>query len=76
MKQETAYHAYIPFDEIIPSSFIAIDFETATVSRMACQMGIVIVENGIITDKKTFLFSHRTINMIFKISLYIISRQI
>lgn len=55
MKQDNVYHAYIPFDTIFPPSFVAIDFETATVSKMACQLGIVNVENGIITNKKEFL---------------------
>lgn len=37
-------------------SFVAIDFETATAKRYsACQLGIVVVENGIIKDKKCFL---------------------
>ena len=32
------------------SNFIAIDFETATSNKMACQIGITIVENGAIKD--------------------------
>jgi DNA polymerase-3 subunit epsilon len=32
------------------NNFIAIDFETATADRMACQVGITIVENGEIKD--------------------------
>lgn len=37
-------------------SFVAIDFETATAKRYsACQLGVVVVENGIIKDKKCFL---------------------
>lgn len=32
-------------------SFVAIDFETATCDRMACQIGIVVVKNGIITER-------------------------
>ncbi len=36
--------------------FIAIDFETATHERhSACEMGICVVENGIITQTKTWL---------------------
>ena len=36
--------------------FIAIDFETANSNRhSACEIGIVKVENFIITDKKSFL---------------------
>lgn len=31
-------------------SFIAVDFETATSSKMICQIGITIVKNGIIED--------------------------
>lgn len=31
--------------------FVAIDFETATNNRMACQVGIVVVENGEITKR-------------------------
>lgn len=38
-----------------PLSFTAIDFETATNSRMACQLGIAVVENGTITKEKEFL---------------------
>lgn len=30
------------------NSFIAVDFETATFDKMACQIGVTIVENGII----------------------------
>lgn len=30
------------------NSFIAVDFETATFNKMACQIGVTIVENGII----------------------------
>ncbi len=30
------------------NSFIAVDFETATFSKMACQIGVTIVENGVI----------------------------
>lgn len=33
------------------ANFIAIDFETATNSRMACQIGIVVVKNGNITER-------------------------
>lgn len=32
-------------------SFVAVDFETATNSRMACQVGIVVVEHGVIKEK-------------------------
>ena len=33
---------------MLPNSFIAVDFETATFSKMACQIGVTIVENGVI----------------------------
>lgn len=33
------------------TNFIAIDFETATNSRMACQIGIVVVKNGNIIER-------------------------
>lgn len=36
-------------------SFTAIDFETATSSRLACQVGIVVVENGTVVNKITAL---------------------
>ena len=37
-------------------SFVAIDFETANNNRdSACQMGIVVIENGIITEEKSWL---------------------
>lgn len=39
-----------------PLSFTAIDFETATASRMACQLGLVVVENGEIVKEKEYLF--------------------
>lgn len=32
-------------------SFIAVDFETATNNRFACQVGIVVVKNGIIQER-------------------------
>ena len=32
-------------------SFVAIDFETANQHRSICSMGVVIVKNGIITDR-------------------------
>jgi DNA polymerase-3 subunit epsilon len=38
-----------------PDSFTAIDFETATASKMACQLGLVQVDNGHITLERTFL---------------------
>lgn len=41
--------------EPYPSSFTAIDFETATNSRMACQLGVVRVENNKIIYKKSYL---------------------
>lgn len=33
------------------NSFIAVDFETATNNRFACQVGIVVVKNGIIQER-------------------------
>lgn len=33
---------------MLSNSFIAVDFETATFSKMACQIGVTIVENGIV----------------------------
>lgn len=33
---------------MLNNSFIAVDFETATFSKMACQIGVTIVENGVI----------------------------
>lgn len=33
------------------NTFNAVDFETATNNRMACQVGIVVVENGVITNR-------------------------
>lgn len=32
-------------------NFVAVDFETATPDKMACQIGIVVVKNGRITEK-------------------------
>ena len=36
-------------------NFVAVDFETATNSRMACQLGVVVVKYGIVTTKKEYL---------------------
>jgi DNA polymerase-3 subunit epsilon len=36
-------------------SFTAVDFETATTNRMACQVGIVVVENGEIVEEVSYL---------------------
>ena len=33
---------------MLTNSFIAVDFETATFSKMACQIGVTIVEDGVI----------------------------
>ena len=33
------------------TSFVALDFETATNNRMACQIGIVVVKDGIIVER-------------------------
>lgn len=32
-------------------NFIAVDFETATNDRMACQVGIVVVKNGVVAER-------------------------
>ncbi len=43
---------------IIPESFTAIDFETASGARAsACALGIVVVRNGKITDEKAWLIN-------------------
>lgn len=51
-------------------NFTAIDFETATTNRMACQVGIVVVNNGVITEKYSSLirppsnsYDQQTINV-------------
>lgn len=50
------YIANIPdWYEFYPKSFIALDFETATPSRMACQLGIVEVIDGRIISEKEYL---------------------
>lgn len=36
-------------------NFVAIDFETADSTRFPCQMGIVVVRNGEITERREFL---------------------
>lgn len=36
-------------------SFVAIDFETATADRMACQLGVVSVTDGEVTERKSIL---------------------
>lgn len=36
---------------MITHDFTAVDFETATANRMACQIGIVVVKNGTITTR-------------------------
>ncbi|MCR5352396.1 MAG: hypothetical protein K6E35_07910 [Bacteroidales bacterium] len=40
---------------LFPERFVAIDFETATASKMACQLGIAEVENGRIILESRFL---------------------
>ncbi|ERK40335.1 exonuclease [Segatella baroniae F0067] len=52
MAEEIALDAQQPsrIKDITPVNFIAIDFETATADRMACQIGITIVEEGVIKD--------------------------
>lgn len=37
--------------DLFANNFVAVDFETATPQRMACQIGIVVVENGNIVNK-------------------------
>lgn len=44
------YQTTIP-DRVFPMSFVAIDFETATTSGMACQLGLVEVEDGSIVNE-------------------------
>lgn len=39
----------------ICSNFIAIDFETSNNERMACQLGLILVENGDIKEEKCYL---------------------
>lgn len=48
------YQANIP-DRIYPMSFVAIDFETATTSGMACQLGVIEVKDGEIINEVKFL---------------------
>ena len=36
-------------------TFVALDCETATTDRMICEIGVVVVENGVITAKKDYL---------------------
>ena len=36
-------------------NFVAVDFETATRSEMACQLGIVVVKNGEISERQEYL---------------------
>ncbi len=50
------YDSIILPDEPCPVHFVAIDFETATTSGFACQLGIVEVEDGIIISEKEYLF--------------------
>lgn len=57
-------------DRIAPYSFLAIDFETATSKRMACQLGIVVVRYGKIVETRSWLiqppankYEQRTINV-------------
>lgn len=35
--------------------FVAVDFETATNDRMACQVGLVVVKNGYVVEKREIL---------------------
>lgn len=47
------YYATVPTR---PTTFVAIDFETATGSRMACALGVVAVERGKIVYEREFRF--------------------
>lgn len=42
-------------ETMFPDSYTAIDFETATTSRMACQLGLVMVDNGRIVLEREYL---------------------
>lgn len=48
LKSDPKYLKYL-------SDFVAIDFETATTGRMACQIGLVVVKNYEIIDEYSFL---------------------
>lgn len=49
------YIVEIPQSFVPQYSFVAIDFETATFNRMACQIGIAIVKDGEIIDQQEIL---------------------
>ena len=46
--RKNQYTEVCTFNIMPINSFIAVDFETATFSKMACQIGVTIVENGVI----------------------------
>ena len=53
---ETGDDAYVVrIDTLLPDSYTAIDFETATADRMACQLGLVQVDEGEIVQERVFL---------------------
>lgn len=53
---ETGDDAYVVrIDTLLPDSYTAIDFETATADGMACQLGLVQVDEGEIVQERVFL---------------------
>ena len=55
LNKEITYIKSSPKDLKFLSDFVAIDFETATTGRMACQIGIVVVKNYEIKNEYSFL---------------------
>ena len=51
---EGSFYAFT-IDTLFPDSYTAIDFETATASGMACQLGLVQVDGGKIVLEREFL---------------------
>lgn len=53
---ETGNDVYVvKVDSLFPDSYTAIDFETATADGMACQLGLVQVDEGKIVRERVFL---------------------
>lgn len=51
-----SYSYVFSYHDVIPKNFVVLDFETANIcADSICQIGIVVVENNLITESKRFL---------------------
>lgn len=52
----TSYSYIFSYHDVVPKDFVVLDFETANIcADSICQIGIVVVENNLITESKSFL---------------------